>query len=218
MAKLSLSAETPIIFNIVFDPVGAELVASLQAPGGRLTGVTNGVPIKDQFDAFRSLRPIKKLAVLFNAREPNSNIIERAVKDWAATANVEVISRRVVPDNASLDETLNEIASGSVGVDAVYAGADNYLASVSGKIAGALGDKVDLFGGTETYVWSGWLAAFTPSVSDMGVAAAERTTKILGGASPAETPVVLPAPKLFVSKSAAAKRGVVPPEGAVIKD
>jgi len=207
----------PIVFNIVFDPVGAKLVASLTEPGGSMTGVTNGVPIEDQFDTFTKLAPIKKgLVVLFNARELNSNIVEKQVSDWAAKNNVPFISKRVVPDNDSLAVALEEIKSGKVQAGAVYAGADNFLASKAQEIADAVGDKVVLFGGTETYVWRGFVAAYTPKVSDMGKTAAEQLAKVFGGQSPAKVAVILPQPRLFVSQSAAAKHAIAIPADAVL--
>ncbi len=145
----------PIVFDIVFDPVGAKLVRSLGEPGGTVTGVTNGVPIAAQFDAFTKLKQIRTLLVLFNSREPNSNIVENDVRTWAEKHGVNVTSRRVTPGNDSLKEVMAEITSGKVKPDAVFAGADNYLASVAGEIQAAVGGMVPLFGGTQTYVKAG---------------------------------------------------------------
>ncbi len=210
--------QSPVIFNIVFDAVGGKLVKSKDQPGVPVTGVTNGVPIAAQFDAFTKLKPIKKLLVLFNAREPNSNIIEKEVAGWAEKNGVTMVSRRVTPDNDSLKEVLAEVASGKLQVDAAYAGADNYLASVAKEVHAAIGSKVALYGGTQTYIWGGWLGAYTPQVSDMGIAAAEQMAKVLKGADPATLPVVLPQPKLFVSKTAAAVHGITAPADAVMEN
>lgn len=216
MTRIAVRNETPILFNIVFDPVGSNLVKSAEQPGENITGITNGVPIPDQFSAFTKLKPIQTLTVLFNSREPNSNIIERQVQDWAKGAGVTVVSRRVTPGTTALAEVLDEIRSGKIVTDSLYAGADNYLASVAREIQQAIGDKVRLFGGTQTYVQAGWLAAYTPANSAMGVTAAEQAIKILAGAKPGSLPVILPKPMLFLSKDAAAKHGIVPPEDAAV--
>ncbi|UEM03076.1 substrate-binding domain-containing protein [Skermanella rosea] len=208
----------PVVFDIVFDPVGAKLVKSLNEPGGTVTGVTNGVPIAAQFDAFTKLKPVRTLLVLFNSREPNSNIVENEVRNWAEKHGVNVTSRRVTPGNNSLQEVLAEISSGAVKPDAVFAGADNFLASVAGEIQAAVGGTVPLFGGTQTYVKAGWLAAYTPAVNDMGTSTAELMAKVLKGANPGTLPVVLPTPKFFISKAAAAKHGVTPPADAVLEN
>lgn len=217
MTKTVVGDASPIIFNIVFDPVKAKLVDAMDKPGGSVTGVTNGVPIPDQFDAFIKLAPIKNLLVFFNSREPNSNYIEEQVADWAGKNGVTMTSRRVTPDNDSMKEALAEVASGRLQVDAVYAGADNYLASVAQEIHDVIGSKVRLYGGTQTYIWRGWLAAYTPLVEDMGSNAAELMAKVLAGASPATLPVILPKPRLFISKASADKHGVTPPADAIME-
>ncbi len=217
VTKATVKNNTPVVFNIVFDPVGANLVASKEAPGGNMTGVTNGVPIPMQFDTFTKLKPIKDLLVLFNSREPNSNIIEREVRDWAQKAGVNVISRRVTPDTTALKDVLEEIKSGKLVVDSLYAGADNYLASVAKEVQDAVGDKVRLYGGTQTYTLAGWLAAYVPSNDAMGQAAAEQALKIFQGADPAKLPVILPKPQLFISGTAAKTHGITPPTEAALE-
>ncbi|WP_158047410.1 ABC transporter substrate-binding protein [Skermanella pratensis] len=206
----------PVVFDIVVDPVGAKLVKSLQEPGGTVTGATNGVPIADQFDALTKLKPVRTLLVLFNSREPNSNIIENEVRSWAEKHGVNVTSRRVTPGNESLKEVLAEITSGKLKVDAVYAGADNYVGSVAGEIHAAIGNMVPLFGATQTYTKAGWLAAYGASATDMGITAAEQMAKVLNGANPATLPVLLPKPKFFMSKAAAEKHGITLPPDVIL--
>lgn len=205
----------PIIFNIVFDPVGGKLVKSMQEPGVNATGATNGVPMADQFDAFNKLSPIKSLAFLFNAREANANLILDQVSAWATKHNVKLVPLRVAPEGDSLTTTLADIKSGKIEADSLYAGADSYLGSVSGQIKTAIGDKVRLYGGTQTFVQKGWLAAYTPTADGMGAAAAELMAKVLAGQPASKLPVVLPKPAIIVSKAAAAQHNVVVPADAV---
>lgn len=216
MTQSIVRDRTPIVFNIVFDPVDAKLVQSMDKPGGNTTGVTNGVPIEDQFDVFNKLAPIKSMAVLFNAREANSNTIEGRVTEWAKKSGVTVQSIRVAPGSDALAKALDDISSGRIVVDAIYAGADSYLGSQSGTIQKAVGDKVRLYGGTATFVENGWLGAYTPSAEGMGRAAAELVVKVLNGADAGTLPVVLPKPLLFISKASADKHGVTPPADAVV--
>lgn len=216
VAQQIIQDRIPIVFNIVFDPVGGKLVRSMDAPGVNATGVTNGVPIDQQLSAFKKLVPLKKLLVLFNARETNAKIIEALVAEWAEKNGIELVSRRVAPETDALDEVLAEIKSGKLVADAVYAGADSYLGSKAEDIQKAIGDRVNLFGGTQTFVLNKWLAAYTPLVEDMGGTAAEMINKVLNGADARTMPVVLPPPKLIVSRSAAEARKVAVPAEAVV--
>ncbi len=52
----------------------------------------------------------------------------------------------------------------------------------------------------------------------MGFTAAELMAKVLNGIDPGTLPVVLPTPKFFISKHAAAKHGVVMPPDAVLEN
>lgn len=216
VAKGLIKDRIPLVFSVVFDPEGAKLVNSNKAPGGNITGVTNGVSIADQFNAFVKLKPFKTLGVLFDARATNANLIEADVREWAQQNGVTYVARRVAPNTALIDEVLGEIISDKLAIESLYAGADSYLSTLAKKINDAIGDKVRLFGGTQTFVDNGWLAAFTPVYTELGVVAAESMAKVFAGTPAGTLPVILPTPKLYISKAAAEKHGVLPPSGAEI--
>lgn len=204
----------PTVFNVVYDPTAAKLVASNEAPGGSITGVTNGVPIERQFDTFSTLVKMSKLCFLFNAREQNANLTLGRLEKWSAGRGITLTALRSAPDTPALDDHLRGIEAGTVACDAVYAGADSYLGAKAEEIAHKIGTKVELLGGTARFVQQGWLAALAPEVKDMGFAAADLAAKILAGQAPATLPVTLPDPKLIVNKQMAERHGVTVPAGA----
>lgn len=219
MAKIAVNGRAPIVFNVVFDPEGSQIVPPHLATGERednesITGVTNGVPMETQFEGFRSLFPLGRLCLLFNAREHNANLVLDRVERWAATNGTPFQALRVAPDTSLLDDHLRDIAAGLTRCDTVYAGADAYLGSKAEEIDHAIGDRIKLVGGTARFVENGWLAAVAPSVTSMGHAAAELAAKILAGAPARTLPVVLPPPELVISESAAARHGIPVPESA----
>lgn len=217
VAQTVVGDSVPMIFNIVYDPVAAKLVTSAEKPGGNVTGVTNGVAIERQFDAFEKLSPLKKIILLFNAREANSNNNEKAVTTWAEKNKIEISSQRVAPGDESLDRVLADIKSGKLTGDAIYAGADSYLSTQAEKIKAAVGDKLLLLGGTQTFVLRGWLAAYAPTVEDMGVSAAELAAKILKGSKPGDNAVVQTKPVLILSKATADQFKIAIPAGAKLE-
>lgn len=218
MAKVVVDDAVPIVFNVVFDPVDAKIVDSLDAPGRRITGVTNGVPFETQFAAFSRLTPVTDLCLLFNAREPNANLIEGRMREWADAHAVPFTALRVAPGNTSLDEHLLAIRTGRVRCRVLYAGADAYLGNQAERIATELGNRVILLAGTARFVRFGWLAALAPGVTRMGEAAADLAADILAGGDTSKMPVVSPPPTLVVSKSAAARYGVDIPADAELED
>lgn len=219
MAKIAVNGRAPIVFNVVFDPEGSQIVPPQPANGERedndpITGVTNGVPMEMQFEGFRSLFSLGRLCLLFNAREHNANLVLDRVERWAARHGTPLNALRVAPDTPLLDEHLRDIAAGTTQCDTVYAGADAYLGSKAVEIDQAIGAKVKLLGGTSRFVENGWLAAVAPSVTSMGRSAAELAARILAGEPPQKMPVVLPPPELLVSENAAARHGIPIPPGA----
>lgn len=207
----------PVVFNVVFDPVESRLVASEDRPGGSVTGVSNGVAIDRQFDAFQTLFPIRSLCLLFNARERNANLVLEDVTAWATKQGVQLNALRTAPGTPLLADHLARIKSGQTQCDAVYAGADSYLGSQAAEIRTAIGDRVKLLAGTERFVSFGWLAAYAPRVEDMGRSAADLMIKVLSGKSPGALPIVKPQPSLFVSQEAAAHHGIAVPPTAIRK-
>lgn len=207
----------PIIFNVVFDPVDSGLVASDEAPGGWVTGVSNGVPIETQFDAFSTLFPIRSLCLLFNARERNANAILDRVTAWSAAHGVALQAMRVAPETPYLAEYLERIKAGQIACDAIYAGADSYLGSKAAEIRAAVGGSVKLLAGTERFVSFGWLAAFAPRVEDMGAAAADLMVRALNGERPGTMAVVRPEPKFFIARDAAERHRIAIPSGVTVK-
>jgi putative ABC transport system substrate-binding protein len=65
--------DIPVLFSAVSDPKGAGLVASMQAPGGNVTGMTDMSPVDRQLELMREILPaLKTLGVIYNAGEANS--------------------------------------------------------------------------------------------------------------------------------------------------
>lgn len=214
IGKGLIKGRVPILFNVVFDPVGAGLVESMEAPGGSITGVTNGVPVEQQLDAFSQLSKFGTLCFFFNGREQNAVQALKKVTLWGQSNSVVIHQIRTAPDTPLLDEAVQKVVGGQLKCDGIYAAADAYLGSRARDMRQALGSKVKLFGGTARFVQQGWLAALAPEVSDMGASAADIAAKLVSGQKPADIPVILPTPKLIISAPGAAVHGISVPPGA----
>lgn len=209
----------PVVFNVVFDPVAARIVDSLDHPGSNVTGVTNGVPVEEQLDAFASIVPIKNLCFLFNSREENANLIMLHVERWGKDHDVNVTSLRSAPKTKFLDQHIQSIQTKAQKCDAVYAGADAYLGSQAKYIHEKLGEIVPLLGGTSRFVNNGWLAAYAPDIEAMGRAAGEQVIAVLNMHDKTlPLPVRRPKASLFISQKAALTHGVTYPSNAILKN
>ena len=93
-AQTALSAlkDTPIVFSSVSAPLEAKLVASLEEPGGMVTGVSNMVPFERQLKLVIQLVPhLHTLGVVCNPGEANSTATLAQMKEVASRYNIEVL-------------------------------------------------------------------------------------------------------------------------------
>lgn len=71
----ALAGTIPVLFTPVFDPVSANLVNSMQFPGGKITGMSGMVKASDKISFIKELLPTaKKLGILYHAEDPNALI------------------------------------------------------------------------------------------------------------------------------------------------
>ena len=72
-AAVAATKDIPIVFTAVTDPVGAELVASLDKPGANVTGMSDLSPLADHIALMKEITPnVKKIGVVYNPGEANS--------------------------------------------------------------------------------------------------------------------------------------------------
>ena len=65
--------DIPTIFTAVSDPVAAELVESLEAPGSNCTGTSDALPVEDQLKMIRAMMPeAKTIGIMYTTSEVNS--------------------------------------------------------------------------------------------------------------------------------------------------
>lgn len=65
----------PVLFSAVTDPVASELISTMEKPGANVTGTSDASPMDRQLQIFKDLdSSIKKVGIIFNTSEPNSQI------------------------------------------------------------------------------------------------------------------------------------------------
>ena len=129
----------PIVFEVGFDPVEVGLVASLNRPGGNLTGVTNsGVEVAaKQVELLHELVPTAtSIALLVNPSNPT--LTERLLRDTQVTGRQAWLQLNVV--NASTERdfdgvfaALIQLRAGAlvIGADALFIEQSRELAALT---------------------------------------------------------------------------------------
>lgn len=122
----------PVLFSAVTDPVHSQLVNSLEDVGGNVTGTTDASPMDKQLALFKKLDPkIKKIGIIYNTSESNSEIQVAQAKEIGKNLDLEIVAVGVNNIN-DIPQAINSLASKA---DALYAVTDNIVASAAGLIA-----------------------------------------------------------------------------------
>jgi len=196
--------EIPIVFTSVTDAVSAELVASMESPGGNVTGTIDNHPeaIPATMKFMKEELGVKNVGMVFNAGEQNSRSQVDAVKEILKDMDMTV---KEAPVATSAD--VKQATESLIGkVEAFYIITDNTVVSaLESVIDVANANKVPLLVGEFDSVKRGGLAAYGFEFYDIGFEAGQMAVKILKGESkPADLPVQIPQNLKFVINKATA--------------
>ena len=193
VAAKSATTTIPIVFVSGSDPIGSGLVASLNHPGGNVTGVAlfTGQLGAKQLGLLRELLP--KVVVVALLVNPNRPLTDQVVKEMQAAAVLTGHQLRVVKatDEASIDKAFEAIAELQAG--ALIVGTDPYFFARNDQIVAlAARYAVPAFYEVRENAENGGLISYGASITDGYRRAGIYAGQILKGAKPADLPVVQP--------------------------
>lgn len=210
-AMVTATQTIPVVFTAVTDPVAAQIVKDLKAPGGNVTGISDFSPLEAQFDLIKELVPAaKKIGVVFNPGEANSVALLNAVKALAPARNLQIVEA-----SAGRTADVSAAAQSLVGkVDALYLPTDNTIISALGTVlAVGTDNKLPVFTGDTESVQKGSVASIGFDYFQVGLETGAVVVRILKGEKPGAIPVSnASGSNLVINAKAAAAMGVtVPP-------
>lgn len=179
--------EKPIVFSAVTDPVGAELVDSIDSPGSNITGVSDYVDPKDQIEEFLVLYPdIKTFGTLYNTSEQNSQVQVEELKKILEEKGLEL----EVIGISNINEIPQGITTLGRKIDAYFAMTDNMLASAAPVVAeNLIENNIPSLSAEEGQVKNGLLMSEGVSYEEQGTQAADIAIRIINGENPKDIPV-----------------------------
>ncbi len=121
-------SKIPVIFNAVTDPVSAGLVASMEAPGANVSGVSDINPVAKQIELIKELlgKDNIKVGLLYTAAETNSVFQINMAKAYCDANGCTYVDKGITDIN-DLRATIQALAN--EGVDAIYIPTDNAIAN-----------------------------------------------------------------------------------------
>jgi putative tryptophan/tyrosine transport system substrate-binding protein len=218
-AGKAATATTPIVFVIGADPIRVGLVASINRPGGNITGVVFSVVVAKLLGMLHELVP--KASIIAVLRDPNGAEVESQSRDLEEAARA--IGRQILMVNAA-----NEREFHAAFAKVVQAGAGGLLiiptvfffSQRRQLVALAARHALPTIYSLREFAEVGGLISYGPSQSDAYRRAGVYVGRILKGEKPGDLPVELATKFDLVINLATAKAfGVeIPPSLLALAD
>ena len=162
----------PVVFSAVSDPVGAGLVASMDAPGSNITGTSDALNTEAVFDLMLAADPDIQTVGLLYDKSQGVTVVEKT-----GTNNGEI--------SLAADALL------SSGAEAVFTPTDNNVMTAELAIYEKFIDaKVPHYGGADSFALNGAFMGYGVNYVELGTATADMAVDILAnGKDPASMAV-----------------------------
>jgi putative ABC transport system substrate-binding protein len=214
LAAKRATTSIPIVFSVGSDPVKDGLVASLNRPGGNITGATffGNLLTAKRFELLHEIVPNAKVFfVLVNPKNANAQM-QTSEAQQASTA----MSVSLVFSNAATEDEIEKSFDNLLPqqVDAVLVLSDAFLNGQASQISElALRHKLPTCFAFREPVVAGGLMGYGASIDDAERKAGNYVGRILKGEKPADLPVQQPTKFEFVInlKTAKALGLTIPP-------
>ena len=213
LAAKAATATIPVVFHGSVDPVEAGLVASLNRPGGNVTGVVtlNIDTGQKRLELLHELLPAATtIGLLLN---PTNAVAEIQSKDLQAAARTLGLQLRIVHASTEHDfdpafTTLSQARAGGLVI-----GTDGFLVSQSAQLAAlAVRHALPAIFQYRAFVTAGGLMSYGGSVTDSYRLSGVYTGRILKGEKPADLPVQQATKvELIINLKTAGTLGITPP-------
>jgi putative ABC transport system substrate-binding protein len=194
LAAKSATANIPIVFNSNDDPVRLGLVASLNRPGGNLTGVsllTTAQVVGKRLELLHTLLPkVEVFGLLLNAKNVNVEAETREAQAAAQATDHRLVAESTAPDG-DLEAVYAALIQHRIG--GLIVQSDPLFFNLRDQII-ALASRHGLpaIYGRREIVVDGGLMSYGSDISDAYRQQGLYAGRILKGERPAELPVVQP--------------------------
>jgi len=187
-AAREATSTIPIVFTLVGDPIGAQLVTSLARPGGNVTGVSSLQTelMAKRLEVLRTVVPtVRRVWLLYYGADLGTTPMINRALEVAQAMRLEIVPRGVL-EGGQLATALRDVRRD----DAVLVPEGSNPELVIAIIGRALALRLPSVFGTGLWVGHGGLISYGPDYYAQGVQAAGLVAKIVRGAAPQDLPVV----------------------------
>jgi ABC-type uncharacterized transport system substrate-binding protein len=190
-AAKAATFEIPIVFTMGADPVAFGLVASLNRPGGNVTGITliSGEIVSKRIAVLRDLLPgAKVLGVLMNSTTPSSEAESVAAERTAHTLGWQVkvlrVGKELDFDTAFQPLVRERVDALLVTTDPIFESQRHRIVALAAQYA------VPTIYALREYAVAGGLMSYGASINDVYRQAGSYVGRVLKGEKPSDLPVI----------------------------
>jgi putative ABC transport system substrate-binding protein len=191
LAAKAATKTIPIVFAMSSDPVQLGLVASLNRPGGNVTGATTlaSVVVAIQFEALHETVPkATVVGFLVNPNNPNAGTDTREAQEATRTLGLQlnILNASTEREIATAFTTLAQNGAGGVVVvaDALFNSRPNQFVALAARHA------LPTIYSLREFAEAGGLLSYGTSITDVYRQVGVYTGRILKGEKPVDLPVV----------------------------
>jgi putative tryptophan/tyrosine transport system substrate-binding protein len=219
LAAKAATLTVPIVMTFGGDPVKAGLVASLNRPGGNITGVTLDAVelVAKLLDLFHELLPYATtVALLVNPDSPTAEGYVRATQDVSRALGLQLYVLKTGTER-ELEAGFEALAKLHAG--GLLVGADPFFEIRRERlIALTAAHRIPAFYFGREFVAAGGLASYGTSFNEVAREAGVYAGRILKGAKPADLPILQPTEFEFVINMKTAKAlGITIPQSVLLR-
>lgn len=170
--------QIPVVFSAVTDPVGTQLVESLEEPGANLTGTSDYLDTASIMELILAANPdAKKIGLLYDQGQDSSTAAIASAKKYLEQHNMEYIERTGTTND---EVALAADALIADGVDAVFTPTDNTIMTAELAIYEKLIEaKIPHYTGADSFALNGAFVGYGVDYADLGVETANMVADIL---------------------------------------
>ena len=178
----------PVVFAAVSDPVGAKLVASMDAPGANITGTSDALNTEAIMNLILAAQPdVKKVGLLYSTSEDAST---QPIADAKAFLDGKGIAYD--PKTGTNNDEVSSAADALIadGVDAVFTPTDNTIMTAELAIYEKLAEAgIPHYCGADSFALNGAFVGYGVDYANLGKETADMAADLLlNGSDPASTP------------------------------
>lgn len=175
----TMSADIPVIYTAISDPVAAGLAEEDGTPVGNITGTSDALPVEEQLKMIRAMLPdAEKIGILYTTSETNSESTIATYKELAGTYGFEIVDTGI-NTIADVEMAAKDLVTK---VDCITNLTDNTVVSALQTVLAAANDAgIPVFGSEVEQVKNGCLASMGIDYVSLGKQTGEMAAKVLKG-------------------------------------